>query len=61
VVAAAAVTLAVVHLGLMVLVILATGHHYLLDAVAGALDLAVGLALAVGGHRLLRRRFGRPG
>jgi hypothetical protein len=60
VVAAAAVTLAVVHLGLMVLVILATGHHYLLDVLAGGLDLAVGVALAVVGHDRWRRWRG-PG
>jgi hypothetical protein len=56
---AVAVVLAVAHLVVMVLVILATGHHYALDAVAGAADLGVGLALAVVGHRLVRRWYGR--
>ncbi|NMO88304.1 phosphatase PAP2 family protein [Actinomycetospora sp. TBRC 11914] len=55
VLATVAVVLAVVHLGLTVLVILATGHHYVLDAAAGVLALAGGLAPAVLGHRLLRR------
>jgi hypothetical protein len=54
--AAVGVALAVVHLALMVLVVLGTGHHYVLDAVAGAVDLGAGLALAVLGHELLRRR-----
>jgi hypothetical protein len=53
--AAVSVALAVVHLALMVFVILGTGHHYVLDTVAGALDLGAGLALAALAHELLRR------
>jgi hypothetical protein len=59
--AAALALLGVLHLALMVLVIFATAHHFVLDAAAGALDLAVGLALAAGLHHLLRARRRRGG
>lgn len=42
-------------------VVLATGNHYLLDAVAGAAVMAVGAGLALGSRATLKRvRKGRP-
>lgn len=47
--------LGIVYPFLTAIVVLSTGNHYLLDAIAGAAVMAVGAGLAVGGAALVRR------